>query len=827
MINAHRVLEIPSDADERAIKRAYALQLRKHRPDTDPEGFRRIHDAYQQALAMLASAQRPSAAPPQRWAVPPVRPVEEAVPLPAAAPAPVPSPAPALETARPEPEPAAAVTPPSVAVDDPEWPELAAESSQPAPQPRPPPPSAAPRPVPNPTVSQAQTLSPEETASRLADAVDGQADDARLRALRALLTWQGACGIWAQELAQKVLKRLGRYDREQLDQVLQSATGSLVPHFMELRVGELNGLGKPRKLVELATAWLRRVEASWNSESGLPSLRFAIALMVTDRRLATTLAEHARDVLQENWYLKPFTELARQEMLASEISSLPDELQPGIRRALVGEGLRMTTHQRHHALLLLQHAPNRATIIYLQQHQPKSFKALSRPRVHALVLIALALPVLFGLAVAVTVAGGNPTLVMFIGIAYLRSRSRVLLGQPNFLVASPAGWVLIVAFFATVFTFNMTVYPVFIALPLVIAAAYACYRLVPSIMRYATLRWWCFSEDEADMRLLLVGIAIWIITCHALDRWGTPDWIGKSPGFGAMCFGILGVFLGSIALRYAGLGQRCWWLLAPRVPLEPRPLPILAMQVAGGGLLLWCAWVLPGRWTQLGDVLIIPALIACIQVIGAAWRTGWYRRVETASSVAAAVVLAGLMLQLCVAWHQHAQRHNDLPLHLPMRTPVTSLGHAFPPGSMAQSPISIDDMVGQMSDGMVSAWSQGRVDEVRGTLRSDFTSANVITERLAGRLMNDFSLPDDLVILVLDELHRSASPWFQNLVTIHRKDPRNLIAAHAALLSGMAASAPDAQPPATPQGPGTVPTPTTSGAATRGSQSSATIPVSP
>lgn len=42
----------PSQHDERSIKRAYAKLLKQHRPDQDPEGFRRIHEAYQSALRM-------------------------------------------------------------------------------------------------------------------------------------------------------------------------------------------------------------------------------------------------------------------------------------------------------------------------------------------------------------------------------------------------------------------------------------------------------------------------------------------------------------------------------------------------------------------------------------------------------------------------------------------------------------------------------------------------------------------------------------------------------------------------------------------------------
>lgn len=50
-----RLLGLPGDADERAIKRAYAAKLKTTRPDEDPEGFQRLHEAYQAALAWVRS----------------------------------------------------------------------------------------------------------------------------------------------------------------------------------------------------------------------------------------------------------------------------------------------------------------------------------------------------------------------------------------------------------------------------------------------------------------------------------------------------------------------------------------------------------------------------------------------------------------------------------------------------------------------------------------------------------------------------------------------------------------------------------------------------
>ncbi|MGN6151067.1 MAG: J domain-containing protein, partial [Lysobacteraceae bacterium] len=51
MPTAFHLLGLAPDADERAIKRAYAARLKTVRPDEDPEGFQRLNEAYQAALA--------------------------------------------------------------------------------------------------------------------------------------------------------------------------------------------------------------------------------------------------------------------------------------------------------------------------------------------------------------------------------------------------------------------------------------------------------------------------------------------------------------------------------------------------------------------------------------------------------------------------------------------------------------------------------------------------------------------------------------------------------------------------------------------------------
>jgi DnaJ domain len=50
-VSPHRILGLAADATEPEIKRAYARLLKQHRPDEDPEGFQRLHEAYGRCLA--------------------------------------------------------------------------------------------------------------------------------------------------------------------------------------------------------------------------------------------------------------------------------------------------------------------------------------------------------------------------------------------------------------------------------------------------------------------------------------------------------------------------------------------------------------------------------------------------------------------------------------------------------------------------------------------------------------------------------------------------------------------------------------------------------
>lgn len=108
-------LQIEPTADARAIKRAYAKQLKQTRPDENPQGFQQLHQAYKQALAWAEqqSSQDAPAAPPEGWHSEPLspapqEPVEirpEPEPEPELVPGPAHTPPPSHDTFVTDPEP--------------------------------------------------------------------------------------------------------------------------------------------------------------------------------------------------------------------------------------------------------------------------------------------------------------------------------------------------------------------------------------------------------------------------------------------------------------------------------------------------------------------------------------------------------------------------------------------------------------------------------------------------------------------------------------------------------------------------------------------------
>lgn len=61
MSHVGELLDLAATGDERGLKRAYARLLKQARPDEDPAGFQRLHDAYQRALSMCRAGSHDSA----------------------------------------------------------------------------------------------------------------------------------------------------------------------------------------------------------------------------------------------------------------------------------------------------------------------------------------------------------------------------------------------------------------------------------------------------------------------------------------------------------------------------------------------------------------------------------------------------------------------------------------------------------------------------------------------------------------------------------------------------------------------------------------------
>ncbi|MBF0287886.1 MAG: DnaJ domain-containing protein [SAR324 cluster bacterium] len=55
--NPYTILEIPEDADQTAIKKAYFAKIKQSPPDKNPEQFKIIRAAYESALKKKQSAQ--------------------------------------------------------------------------------------------------------------------------------------------------------------------------------------------------------------------------------------------------------------------------------------------------------------------------------------------------------------------------------------------------------------------------------------------------------------------------------------------------------------------------------------------------------------------------------------------------------------------------------------------------------------------------------------------------------------------------------------------------------------------------------------------------
>lgn len=69
MSHPYDLLGLDENADARAVKRAYAALLRRHRPDADPDAFQALHEAYRIALAWLREDDGPDRSDAAAWHV--------------------------------------------------------------------------------------------------------------------------------------------------------------------------------------------------------------------------------------------------------------------------------------------------------------------------------------------------------------------------------------------------------------------------------------------------------------------------------------------------------------------------------------------------------------------------------------------------------------------------------------------------------------------------------------------------------------------------------------------------------------------------------------
>ncbi len=68
-MNCWKILGIDKDSSKKTIKIAYAKLLKTTKPDDDPEGFKKLHEAYKKALASITTTDNKQSSP--QWFTPP------------------------------------------------------------------------------------------------------------------------------------------------------------------------------------------------------------------------------------------------------------------------------------------------------------------------------------------------------------------------------------------------------------------------------------------------------------------------------------------------------------------------------------------------------------------------------------------------------------------------------------------------------------------------------------------------------------------------------------------------------------------------------------
>jgi hypothetical protein len=307
--DAWTILGLAPGAERAAIKRAYAVLLKQHRPDQDPEGFRRIRDAYEWLIARAGSA-------PSAPSMPLAPPAEDAAP-------PVPVPVPSKDG-----------QPSSVSPPMPEPP--AAEF--PAPQPAP-----ATRSAPAATIDRSMPGIWELRVAELASAAALPAGAARegavltaVQALTALAGTGAGLAAWSQALMRHLGDDPGSLARAISDEALAREALDGPGRIARLVCEELFRARDWDRLRSFAGRWLGLLDgcASLSSPAAGLTRHLALCLALADYPLTSRLCEHLQRQVGGRGRMQIDPELDTSLLMGSALRHLPDDVRAYIDRTL-------------------------------------------------------------------------------------------------------------------------------------------------------------------------------------------------------------------------------------------------------------------------------------------------------------------------------------------------------------------------------------------------------------------------------------------------------------------------------------------------------------
>ncbi|MBA3708195.1 MAG: hypothetical protein H0W83_05180, partial [Planctomycetes bacterium] len=564
--------------------------------------------------------------------------------------------------------------------------------------------------------------------------------------------------------------------------------------FMEARAAELRAIAAAKTAIPLAQAWARRLgRPRADEESGLPSLHLAIAVAIEDRALAGTLSAHATDLLEEAWYPQEFGELQRRLLLSLEIEQLPGDLRTPLRRILAGLRPQFSGRDRQRILLHLGRMPHSAVMTHLQTENPEAWADLHKRGTGAVIGIAAVIALVVAASIGMLAMGHSPFVIVMLGVWILRVMRGGSIGLTTSIGAHPAGWLTgltgIGALIAFTSPWNLGVAGAAIVI-------YAITRLVPSLRRLLITHLLVHARTQADLRLLLVAAGAALAITHLVARWPQLAAAPSAPFGGALL--ATAAFL--LMAMFASSRPRGWArvLTAAETPLEPRPLAIFGLLAAGTLVVIWIAASLPGWWSGLGDLALVPALIAVHHGTVAAWRQQWHVRFRVMLYALGIVAAASALIWLTAV--------------------VADSARNAPPRTHQQAPMRV--RVGQelprvevfyaqaIAASLKKDWEAHHPERIRLRLasvinpRSNRSNENAWS--IADKLLSDRSLPEGLVMLCLDRLDVLTADHARARIVHAMKDPRPAIAEHARSLE----AAHDARSaPAVPEMPPAVPRP--------------------